>query len=101
MRMLFIQAAKVLPTRPQNWERFSFGAWLKQAAPHMHRNKLGEQAGPYQLERLEASAALRHPPSGASGDLIQSPNEFATEQRLERNGALNLAALMVGPRPVR
>jgi hypothetical protein len=26
--------------RPHNWERFSFGAWLKQAASRMHRNKL-------------------------------------------------------------
>ena len=40
LRMLFIQAAKVLLMRPQHWERFSFGAWLKQAAPRMHRNKL-------------------------------------------------------------
>jgi transposase len=40
LRMLFIQAAKVLLMRPQNWERFSFGTWLKQAAPRMHRNKL-------------------------------------------------------------
>jgi len=27
-------------TRPQNWPRFSFGAWLANAAPRMHRNKL-------------------------------------------------------------
>ena len=40
LRMLFIQAAKVLLMRPQTWDRFSFGAWLKQAAPRMHRNKL-------------------------------------------------------------
>jgi len=40
LRMLFIQAAKVLLMRPQTWERFSFGAWIKQAAPRMHRNKL-------------------------------------------------------------
>jgi len=26
--------------RPQNWERFSFGAWLQKAAPRLHRNKL-------------------------------------------------------------
>ena len=37
---MFIQAAKVLLMRPQRWERFSFGAWLQQAAPRMHRNKL-------------------------------------------------------------
>lgn len=26
--------------RPQNWEKFSFGSWLTNAAPRMHRNKL-------------------------------------------------------------
>jgi len=26
--------------RPQNWEKFSFGEWLTNAAPRMHRNKL-------------------------------------------------------------
>lgn len=40
LRMLFIQAAKVLLMRPHTWERFSFGAWLQQAAPRLHRNKL-------------------------------------------------------------
>jgi transposase len=25
--------------RPQNWERYSFGAWLKEAATRLHRNK--------------------------------------------------------------
>jgi|SRR5262245_3233065 len=40
LRTLFIQAAKVLLMRPHNWERFSFGAWLKAAAPRLHKNKL-------------------------------------------------------------
>jgi transposase len=40
LRTLFIQAAKVILMRPQNWERFSFGAWLRNAAPRLHRNKL-------------------------------------------------------------
>lgn len=40
LRMLFIQAAKVIIMRPQNWEKFSFGTWLKEAAPRLHRNKL-------------------------------------------------------------
>jgi len=26
--------------RPQNWAKFSFGQWLANAAPRMHRNKL-------------------------------------------------------------
>jgi len=38
--MLFIQAARVLLMRPHTWERFSFGPWLQQAAPRLHRNKL-------------------------------------------------------------
>jgi transposase len=33
LRTLFIQAAKVLLMRPQNWEKFSFGPWLTNAAP--------------------------------------------------------------------
>ena len=26
--------------RPHHWERFSFGAWLKEGAERLHRNKL-------------------------------------------------------------
>lgn len=40
LRTLFIQAAHVILMRPQNWEKFSFGPWLKQAATRLHRNKL-------------------------------------------------------------
>lgn len=40
LRTLFIQAANVILMRPQNWERFSFGSWLKEAATRLHRNKL-------------------------------------------------------------
>jgi transposase len=40
LRTLFIQAANVILMRPHNWERFSFGAWLQNAAPRLHRNKL-------------------------------------------------------------
>lgn len=40
LRSLFIQAANVLLMRPQNWQKFSFGAWLANAATRMHRNKL-------------------------------------------------------------
>jgi transposase len=32
LRTLFIQAAKVLIMRPHHWGKFSFGAWLKEAA---------------------------------------------------------------------
>src|SRR5690242_6192642 len=40
LRTLFIQAANVILMRPHNWDRFSFGAWLLNAAPRLHRNKL-------------------------------------------------------------
>lgn len=40
LRTLFVQAANVLLMRPQNWEKFSFGEWLTNAAQRMHRNKL-------------------------------------------------------------
>src|SRR5215204_4193914 len=40
LRTLFIQAAKVLIMRPHHWGKFSFGAWLKEAAPRLHNNKL-------------------------------------------------------------
>ena len=40
LRTLFIQAANIILIRQQNWERFSFGAWLQKAAPRLHRNKL-------------------------------------------------------------
>ncbi|WP_189375090.1 hypothetical protein [Mesorhizobium sp. M4A.F.Ca.ET.020.02.1.1] len=40
LRTLFIQAAHVILMRPHNWERFSFGSWLQNAAPRLHRNKL-------------------------------------------------------------
>jgi len=40
LRTLFIQAANVILMRPHNWERFSFGTWLSNAAPRLHRNKL-------------------------------------------------------------
>lgn len=40
LRNLFIQAANVILMRPHNWGRFSFGAWLQNAAPRLHRNKL-------------------------------------------------------------
>ena len=40
LRTLFIQAAKVLLMRPHNWSRYSFGAWLKNAAERLHKNKL-------------------------------------------------------------
>jgi transposase len=40
LRMLFVQAAKVILMRPHRWPGFSFGAWLTRASERMHRNKL-------------------------------------------------------------
>ena len=40
LRMLLVQAAKVILMRPHNWPRFSLGDWLTRAAERMHRNKL-------------------------------------------------------------
>src|ERR1019366_2430035 len=58
LRTLFIQAAKVLLIRPQNWPRYSFGAWLKTAAERLHRNKLAVALA-NQLARI-AWSVLRH-----------------------------------------
>jgi transposase len=40
LRTLLVQATHVLLMRPHNWEKFSFGEWLTNAAARMHRNKL-------------------------------------------------------------
>ena len=39
LRMLFVQAAKVIMMRPYRWPDFSFGEWLARASERMHRNK--------------------------------------------------------------
>ena len=39
LRMLFVQAAKVIMMRPHRWEAFSFGPWLTDVAARMPRNK--------------------------------------------------------------
>ena len=44
--------------RPQNWEKFSFGAWLKAAQPRLHRNKLATALA-NKLARI-AWSVLRH-----------------------------------------
>ena len=58
LRTLFIQAAHIILMRPQNWERFSFGSWLKNAATRMHRNKLATALA-NKLARI-AWSILRH-----------------------------------------
>jgi transposase len=39
MTLTFIQAANIILMRPHNWEKHSFGTWLKEAAKRLHRNK--------------------------------------------------------------
>jgi transposase len=40
LRMLFVQAAKVVLIWPRKWPGHSFGSWLEAAAKRMHRNVL-------------------------------------------------------------
>ena len=58
LRSRFVQAAHVILMRPHNWEKFSFGPWLKQAADRMHKNKLAVALA-NKLARI-AWSVLRH-----------------------------------------
>ena len=58
LRSLFVQAAHVILMRPHNWEKFSFGPWLEQAAKRMHKNKLAIALA-NKLARI-AWSVLRH-----------------------------------------
>ena len=40
LRMLFVQAAKVIMMRPNRWPCFSFGAWLTDVGARMPDNKV-------------------------------------------------------------
>jgi transposase len=40
LRMLFVQAARVVLLRPANWMKHSFGPWLAAAARRLHHNVL-------------------------------------------------------------
>lgn len=40
LRMLLVQASKIILMRPHNWPKFSFGEWLTKASERMHKNKL-------------------------------------------------------------
>ena len=58
LRTLFVQAAQIILMRPKNWEKFSFGAWLTEAAKRMHKNKLAAALA-NKLARI-AWSILRH-----------------------------------------
>lgn len=58
LRMLFVQAAKVILMRTNRWPDFSFGEWLTRAAERMNRNKLAVALA-NKLARM-AWSILRH-----------------------------------------
>ena len=58
LRMLFVQAAKVILMRTNRWPDFSFGDWLTKAAERMNRNKLAVALA-NKLARM-AWSILRH-----------------------------------------
>jgi transposase len=58
LRTLFVQAAHIILMRPHNWQRFSFGPWLKQTSQRMHKNKLAAALA-NKLARI-AWSVLRH-----------------------------------------
>ena len=82
LRMLFVQAARVIMMRKKLWKNFSFGAWLQQADARMNRHKLAIALA-NKLARI-AWSVLRHgrdircDQSAVAGDLSQDPKpEFA------------------------
>jgi hypothetical protein len=105
LRALFIQAAHVILMRPHNWERFSFGAWLKEGAERLHRNKLATALA-NKLTRI-AWSVLRNGrafdiiPSEAAAVWGQASREFATENGMERidERALSLMTQMAVRQP--
>jgi transposase len=58
LRMLFVQAAKVILMRANRWPDFSFGYWLTRASERMNRNKLAVALA-NKLARI-AWSILRH-----------------------------------------
>jgi transposase len=53
----------VILMRPKNWDRFSFGSWLKASAIRLHKNKLAitlaNKPAAHWLERFEARHGIR------------------------------------------
>jgi transposase len=71
LRMLFVQAAKVIMMRPHRWQAFSFGAWLERAVSRMPRNKAAIALA-NKLART-AWSILRH------GTRFDTPRDLAME----------------------
>ncbi|BAQ69647.1 transposase IS116/IS110/IS902 family protein [Rhodovulum sulfidophilum] len=68
LRMLFVQAAKVIMMRPHRWQAFSFGAWLERAVSRMPRNK--------------AAIALANKPARTAWSILRHGTRFDTPRDL-------------------
>jgi transposase len=71
LRMLFVQAAKVIMMRQNRWSTFSFGPWLTEAVKRMPRNKAAVALA-NKLART-AWSVLRH------GTRFDAPRDMAME----------------------
>jgi transposase len=59
LRMLFLQAARVVLLRPRNWMQHSFGPWLAAAAQRLHHNVLATALA-NKLARIAWSKPVQH-----------------------------------------
>lgn len=71
LRMLFVQAAKIIMMRQNRWSTFSFGPWLTEAVKRMPRNKAAVALA-NKLART-AWSVLRH------GTRFDAPRDMAME----------------------
>ena len=59
LRMLFMQAARVVLLRPRNWMRNGYGPWLAAAAQRLHHNVLATALA-NKLARIAWSVLAQH-----------------------------------------
>ena len=59
LRMLFLQAARVVLLRPRNWTKHGFGPWLTAAAQRLHHNVLATALA-NKLARIAWSVLVQH-----------------------------------------
>jgi transposase len=59
LRMLFLQAARVVLLRPKNWMKHGFGPWLAAAAQRLHHNVLATALA-NKLARIAWSVLVQH-----------------------------------------
>jgi transposase len=84
LRMLFMQAARVILLRPANWPKHGFGAWLVRAAQRLHPNVLAAALA-NKLARI-AWTVLAQGISNARPVHTEGP---ATDIRCRRRTAMN------------